>query len=210
MRGVPLVGLAVESALACQRVSRVMVSTDDEEIAEVGRRHGAEVPWLRPAELATDESPEWLSWRHAIDAVATEGRPLDLLLAVPATSPLRAVEDLDACVDAAFATEADVVIAVTPAHRNPWFNMVSLDEEGRARLVNEGRSFFRRQDTPHVYDVTTVAFAARPDFVRSANGIYEGRVHAVVVPPERALDVDTELDLRIAECLAAQAEGDGP
>jgi CMP-N-acetylneuraminic acid synthetase len=208
LNGVPLVGLAIRHALASEHVDRVIVSTDDPEIAEVARHHGAEVPWMRPADLAADDAPEWLAWRHMIHCLTEEGRAPDLLVAVPATAPLRSVADVDACIHTALTTDADVVLVVTPSHRNPWFNMVRLDPSGEVHLVNQGGGFFRRQDTPPVYDVTTVAFAARPAFVLSANGIYEGRVRAVEVPAERALDIDTELDLRMAECLSASDQGE--
>ena len=83
--------------------------------------------------------------------------------------------------------------------------MVVLDDAGRATLVNKGPSVFRRQDAPAVYDVTTIAFAARPDFIRQATTLYEGTVRAVVVPRERSLDIDTPYDLAVAECLLQKA-----
>ena len=91
---------------------------------------------------------------------------------------------------------------VTPSARSPHFNMVTLAEGGRARLViPPSDSIHRRQDAPPVYDITTVAYAARADFVLRAGGMFEGNVRAVVVPRERALDIDTEMDLRFAEFL---------
>jgi N-acylneuraminate cytidylyltransferase len=84
--------------------------------------------------------------------------------------------------------------------------MVELNEGGYARLVIPpvGR-IYRRQDAPRVYDLTTVAYAARPEFVLKASSMFEGKVKAVVVPAERALDIDTELDFKVAEFLFGQA-----
>ena len=90
--GKPLIAHAIDAALGSRFIQRVVVSTDDPEIADVARRYGADVPFLRPAELATDTAAEWLCWRHAIQFVNAEaGRlPLDLFVSVPATAPLRA------------------------------------------------------------------------------------------------------------------------
>jgi len=211
--GKPLVARAIEVARASARIDRVVLSTDDARIAEVGRAHGAEVPFLRPAELADDAAPEWLAWRHALDALeAMPGaRPVDVFVSLSPTAPLRAVADVDRCIDTFLADDCDIVITVTPARRNPSFNMVVLEADGGAALAAQPKQpIHRRQSAPEVFDMTTVAYVARPDFVRTADNIFDGRVRAVVVPPERAVDIDTELDLRFAESLlqgGAQAVG---
>ena len=210
LAGKPLLAHAIEAARQSRHVDRVIVSTDDERIAEVARQWGAEVPFLRPPQLAADDSPEWLAWQHAIREVDEQARrrgraTMDVMVSVPATAPLRRPEDVDACIEKLLATDADAVITVAPAHRNPYFNMVTLAADDSIRLaIDGGGRVHRRQDAPHVYDVTTVAYAARPRFVLSAGGLLEGHTRAVVVPPERALDIDTELDFRIAEFLLGE------
>jgi N,N'-diacetyl-8-epilegionaminate cytidylyltransferase len=206
--GKPLIAYAIEAALGSKFIKRVVVSTDDAEIADVARQHGADVPFMRPADLATDKASEWLAWRHAINAVnAEQGQaPLDVFVSVPATSPMRIAADVDACVETHLASKADVTITVTEAHRSPYFNMVVLDDAQQAKLVmaNAGQAVTRRQDAPPVYDITTVAYAARPDFVLNANGIFEGRCAATIVPVERSLDIDTEYDWQLAEFLISR------
>jgi N-acylneuraminate cytidylyltransferase len=208
LRGKPLIVHAIEAALASRYIPRVVISTDDEEIAGVARKHGAEVPFMRPAELASDTASEWLAWQHAIRAVSGGDRPnFDIIVSVPATAPLRAPADIDACVEMLIESGADGVTAVTEPHRNPYFNMVVLDEARRARVVmgNE-KQFVRRQDAPPVYDMTTVVDAARPEWVLRVDGFFQGDVRAVIVPRERALDIDSELDLEMAEFLLARRE----
>lgn len=203
LAGKPLIAWAIEQARAVERINRVIVSTDSEEIASVARDAGAEVPFLRPAELAQDNSPEWLVWRHALNHLkAIEGDYPDALIVVPATAPLRAVEDLERCLDEYEKSDADMVITVTDAHRSPYFNMVKVFPDGVVGLVipPEG-SITRRQDAPVVYDMTTVAYVGKPEFVMTRNGTFEGRVRHVHIPAERALDIDTPLDFKIAECL---------
>lgn len=203
--GIPLIAHAVRTALASRHVRRMVVSTDDPAIAEAARRAGAETPFARPAELAQDSSPEWLAWRHAIAETARlDGKPFDIFVSVPTTAPLRAPQDIDACVERFLKGDCDVVVTVSPAHRSPYFNMVTLDGAGLARLViPPDRAVATRQTAPPVFDMTTVCYVARPSFVLEANGMFEGRVAAVEVPSERALDIDTELDLKIAEALYA-------
>jgi N-acylneuraminate cytidylyltransferase len=205
LAGKPLIGWAIEQASAVARIDRVIVSTDSEEIAEVARTHGAEVPFIRPTELAQDNTPEWLVWRHALNYLKeSTGSYPEALVSVPATAPLRAVEDLEHCLDEYEKGGADVVITVTDAHRSPYFNMVKAEGDGCVGLVIPPvGSVFRRQDAPVVFDVTTVAYVVRPEFVMTRNGIFEGLVRHVHVPLERALDIDTPLDFRIAECLMA-------
>lgn len=203
--GVPLVGHAITAARASQLVDRVVVSTDDPGIAAVAREYGAEVPWVRPADLASDQAPEWLAWQHALGACADAGIRVDLFVSVPATAPLRLPSDIDACIERFRAGGCDAVVTVCAAQRNPYFNMVLLDEGGTVRPVLEpGREVARRQDAPAVFDLTTVAYVADPSFVRRSSGLFEGQVAAVVVPRERALDIDDELDLELAELLFAR------
>ncbi len=209
--GKPLIAWSIEQALAVDRVGRVIVSTDSDEIASVAKDFGALVPFMRPAELAGDRSPEWLAWRHALDYLkASEGRLPDAMLSVPATAPLRRQVDLENCLDEYEKGDVDVVITVTEAHRSPYFNMVKFDSDGMASLViPPASSVFRRQDAPPVYDLATVAYVVDPAFVFSQNSLFAGRVKAVHVPMERAIDIDTVLDFEIAEMLMKKRETQG-
>lgn len=204
--GRPLVAHSVEAALASQSIDRVIVSTDDNEIAEAARRAGAEVPFLRPAHLAQDHSPELLSWHHALEFVTSEaGRMPAIFVSVPATSPFRSPADLDAAVELLRSASCDLVITVTEPKHNPYFTIIALDFDGTASLfARPPQSVYSRQSAPPVYGMTAVAFVARPEFVKSATSLFEGRVRALFVPPLRALDIDTELDLEFAEFLFAR------
>jgi N-acylneuraminate cytidylyltransferase len=201
--GKPLLAWSVEHALAVSRIDRVIVSTDSEEIAVVARAFGASVPFIRPAELARDESPEWLAWQHGLNyLLETEGAFPDAMVSVPATAPLRAPRDIENCLDVFEKGDADMVITVTDAHRSPYFNMVKANADGTVGLVMPPNlAIARRQDAPAVFDIATVAYVARPDFVMAHDSAFQGRVRAVQVPSERAIDIDTLLDFRIAECL---------
>lgn len=203
LAGKPLISYAIEIGRQIPSIDRVIVSTDDDEIAGVARKHGAEVPFMRPKHLASDSSPEILSWKHAIRAIEEQtGRKVDILVSIPATSPLRAVEDVNRCLEKLFQSDADIVVTVKEAERNPYFNMVIVDENDDAELViQREKDIDQRQQAPEVYDMTTVAYAVRAPYVLNASSILEGKVKAVKVPRERALDIDTMLDFEIAEFL---------
>lgn len=208
LAGKPLIAHSIACAAACPSIGRVIVSTDDREIADAARRWGAEVPFLRPPELAADDAPEWLAWRHAVRWLLNETPGLDAMVSLPPTAPLRSPEDVEACIRLYFAGNADVVVTATKASRHPSFNMVRVDESGFARIVMPiENAVHRRQDAPAVYDMTTVAYCANPDFVLRAGGLFEGKVRMVEVPSERALDIDTELDLQFARFLTENSQG---
>jgi N-acylneuraminate cytidylyltransferase len=209
LAGKPLIAYSIETARASRLIDRVIVSTDDPEIAAVAREYGAEVPFLRPAELAQDHSPEWLTWQHAIKSLADhpDFPPIEVFVCVSPTSPLRTVADVDSCIQKLLESDADLVLTIRPAERSPYFNMVTLDPQGYAHLViPRQQAIHRRQDAPTVYDLTTVAYAARPGFVLGATAMFQGSIQAVEVPPERALDIDTELDFQIAEFLMTRTQ----
>lgn len=203
LHGKPLIAWSIEHALAVKRIERVIVSTDSKEIATVARDYGAEVPFIRPAELALDDSPEWLAWRHALNYFReTMGAWPEVMVSVPSTAPLRLPQDIENCLNEYEKGGADMVITVTDAHRSPYFNMVKANADGTVGLVNPPQSAIaRRQDAPVVYDMATVCYVANPKFIMDHSAIFEGRVKAVRVPTERAIDIDTLLDFQIAECI---------
>jgi CMP-N-acetylneuraminic acid synthetase len=195
--GKPLIAWSIEHALAVKRIDHVIVSTDSKDIAEVSARYGAEVPFMRPKDLAEDDTPEWLAWQHALT-----NYPCELMVSVPATAPLRFASDIDKCLDEYERGLADVVITVTDAHRSPYFNMVRLNPKNEAELVIPPQNILnRRQDTPKLYDMTTVCYVASTKFVLENDSIFEGCIRAVQVPKERAIDIDSLLDFQIAENL---------
>jgi CMP-N-acetylneuraminic acid synthetase len=206
LAGKPLLGWAIETALAVPEINRVVVSTDDLDIAGVAREFGAQVPFIRPEILAGDTASEWDAWRHALRTLREfEGEFPDPFISIPTTAPLRLPEDIEACINAYREGDADIVLTITKAHRNPWFNMVTLNSDGTVEPVNKvDEAFVRRQDAPEVHDITTVVYVADPNFVMEKRGIFSGKVKAVSVPAERSIDIDTSHDFAVAEFLMNQ------
>jgi CMP-N-acetylneuraminic acid synthetase len=203
LQGKPLIAHSINTALAAGIFDRIIVSTDSEEIAAAARCHGAETPFMRPSELATDSAPEWLAWQHALrETAAIYGLP-EIFVSLPATSPLRSTGDVIRCVERlSAAPPVDIVVTGCRSQRSPWYNMARIKGDGIAELLlRPPGSIMRRQDAPEVFDLTTVAYAANPAFVLDANEIWDGRVGLVEIPRDRALDIDDPLDLSIAESI---------
>ena len=179
------------------------MSTDSPVIAETAKKYGAETPFLRPAELSTDTSPEWLAWKHALEWIRRdEGKLPSAMVSVPTTSPLRLPQDIEAALTVFAKGDVDAVITITPARRNPYFNMVHQAPDGTVKLIIQtNATLSRRQDAPGIYDVCTLAYVVAPSFILSRSSIFSGRVSAVVVPAERAVDIDNINDLEFAEYL---------
>ena len=205
--GIPLITRAVDTAKAVRGLDRIIVSTDSEQIADLARAAGAEVPFTRPAALARDEAPEWLAWRHALEYLRDEGGGLpDVMVSVPTTAPLRLPSDVEAVITEFESGDWDAVITATPARRSPYFNMIGIDPSGAASLaLIPAEGFARRQDTPVLYDVCTVAYAVLPRHVLDNAYLFDGRVGTVLIPVERSLDIDTPFDLHLAELILSRS-----
>jgi N-acylneuraminate cytidylyltransferase len=201
--GRPLISWAIDCARKSRSIRRVIVSTDSSEIAEIAVESGAEVPFMRPSRLAEDDSPEFLAWRHALEFIRDdEGSLPAAMVSLPATAPLREVMDVELCLERFYEGNADAVITVTDAYRNPYFNMVKKYSDGSVGVVlTPDGGIYRRQDAPKVYDMTTVAYVLNPQFVMSHDSVFAGRVEAVHVPTERSIDIDSLLDFEMAEFL---------
>jgi CMP-N-acetylneuraminic acid synthetase len=199
--GKPLIAWSIEQALGVKRIDRLIVSTDSEQIAKIAESYGAEAPFIRPAELATDESPEILAWKHGLKYLKErDGNYPEVFLSIPATAPLRLSSDIDLCLDEFFTKRPNIVVTVSESHRNPYFNMLRIDSEGICQLAITGEEkVSRRQDSIPVYDMTTVCYVAEPEYIEKSNGILDGIVRAVHIPRSRSIDIDTMLDFEFAE-----------
>ena len=203
LAGVPLITRSIQLAREVKSIKNIFVSTDCLQIADVASNAGAEII-TRPAELATDDSPEWLSWQHAIKYVQKSHGDFDCFLSLPTTAPLRSIADVENCINS-LTNGIDICITMTPARRSPWFNMVTQDQSGLVNLVSGDGNVACRQGSIACYDMTTVAYVARPEFILNSNKMWDGKVLGVEVPPDRALDIDTAFDFEFAEYLLTKS-----
>lgn len=202
--GKPLIVHTIEVARRCKLIDRVMVSTDDPKIAEIGREAGAEVPFLRPKELAQDNTPKLPVIRHAVQFLETEeGYYPDIVVDLDATSPLRTEKDIEACIRMVRDEGADNVFSVTEARRNPYYNMVEIIN-GKVKPVKElDYPIIRRQDAPEVYDENASIYVWRRDVLMDNDSLYLDRTR-IYVMPRWAIDIDDETDFEFVEFILSR------
>jgi N-acylneuraminate cytidylyltransferase len=198
--GVSLLARAIRCAKDVHSINRVIVSTDDLEIAEAARAAGAEVPFMRPPELASDSARVWQAWRHAVDFVENEpgARKIDVFVSVPPVCPLRTPHDLKRAISLYNKGNADIVFSVTPS--KPYDSRVKVDSSGAASLA-QAPDDAARQRTSTVYDIVGAVYVTSPDYIRQAESIWGGRNATIEIPHERAVEINTEMELRLAELL---------
>jgi len=202
--GKPLIAWTIEAGLASGYVDAVVVTTDDPEIAEVARAYGAEVPFLRPAELANDSASSIDVVIHAADALQAAGERYDALVLLEPTSPLREASDIDACIELLYSREdAEAVVTVAPLEcTHPDFVAI-IDTNGFIRSRGGGAEFrhTRRQDLEPLYYFEGTVYASRIDAIRTRRGFYHEKTLAHVVPRWKALEIDDVYDLVCAGAL---------
>ncbi len=196
--GKPLVAHAIECSALCASLDKVIVSTDSTEIAQVAEAAGASVPFIRPADLADDNSPMIKVLRHALLAIEqVEETQVEAVVLIDPTAPLRKVSDIEGAIALFQEQSCDAVVSTNLAARNPYFNMVE-EKGGYARLVkgSKKKEIIRRQDCPLVYDLNTVVWVFSRWTVLECGERIPPRTVIFEIPAERAVDLDTEEDFR--------------
>jgi N-acylneuraminate cytidylyltransferase len=204
--GRPLVAHTIAHALACPGIQGVYVSTDDEGIAAVAREAGATVPYLRPAELATDQAGKLPVIEHLVAHLEGQGLQVARIVDLQPTSPLREPADIAAALGlAATAGEPDLVVSVREAGDNPYFNLVEQGADGLVHL-SKGNGSARRQDTPAVYALNGSIYVwRRPALAHAAvHGLWSVRVAAYPMARWKSVDIDDLEDFDYAQWLHAR------
>ena len=205
LHGKPLMAYTIEQALQSGLFEHVVVSTDSDEIAEMAKTYGAEAWFLRPAELATDEAPKLPVIRHAfLEAEKHYDHDFEILVDLDATSPLRNIEDINGAYDQLITEDADMLITASPCRKNPYFNMVEK-VNGRVKKVKELKPPpTRRQDAPAVYDMNASIYIWKRRPLLEYDTLFTEKTSLYVMPEERSVDIDTELDWEFVEFITGR------
>lgn len=200
--GKPLIDWSLDQLLAHPRVAHVVVSTDDERIYDHAIAKGCFEMGLRPPELASDTAAKWDVWQHALTQAEALVGPVDAFLDLDCTSPLRLPEDIDGALDAFFDKRPDMIMSCTEARKNPYFNLVEPDQSGYLHVSKPlPGGVVARQQAPVVWEHAASTYVVDPAYLKRARGLFQGRVLPYLMPTERCLDIDTELDFKIVEHL---------
>ena len=200
LSGKPLIAWTIEAALRSSSLTRVVVSTDDPVIADVSRKFGAEVPFLRPTELARDDTPGIEPVLHAVCWLAEQEnyRP-DYVMLLQPTSPLRNTADIEAAVELAHTGICDAVVSVSEAAMHPFW-MKQINDNGElADFVPAVEQYTRRQDLPPAYALNGAIYLIRREALLNQRTLCPLHTLAYVMPAERALDIDTPWELQLAD-----------
>jgi len=210
LAGRPLLYYTAEAARQSKRLSRVVLSTEDAEIAEVGRACGLEAPFLRPPELAADTTPMLAVVEHLLGWCQQQGEDFDAVCLLQPTTPLRRAEDIDACISLLEQSGADSVVSVlpVPAEYNPHW-VYFKDESGLLRLsTGEASPITRRQELPPAFHREGSVYVTRRETLVEQHSLYGRRVAGYCIDPERTVNIDTWADWARAEALLGTAEKD--
>ncbi len=200
LSGKPLIAHTIEAARNSRRISRVMVSTEDPEIAEVSRKHGAEIPFTRPAELATDTASGNAVSRHWLEWVNENTDRPTAVIHLQATSPLRTSEDIDGALALLEQVEVDCVASVCPVSEHPAY-MYRLIEKQAVPFLPEGFLPDHRQRAEPLYRLNGAIYATRFETALRAGKFHATPFAPFVMSAERSIDIDAPLDLSIAEAI---------
>jgi CMP-N,N'-diacetyllegionaminic acid synthase len=200
--GKPLIAYTIEAAISSKRLSRSIVSTDDEEIASVAKQFGAEVPFLRPAELAQDKSAVLDAINHALTHLERQGDQIDTVVLLQPTSPLRTGKHVDEAIDLFESSGADTVTAVCNSREHPYYAWTV--EDGRLQpFFSLEKVLTARQDLPSAVIENGSIFVINRSLI-AENRIYGSIVVPYLMPPGNGVDIDTDDDLRWAQFLITQ------
>lgn len=202
--GKPLIAHSIAQARGSSLFTDIAVSSDSEAILDIARQHGATIVIRRPDELATDTASKLPAIQHcAAEAEKQSGHRYDIVVDLDATSPLRISEDIRGAVAVLEQRGVSNVITGTPARRSPYFNLVEVSDDGVARLSKQlVRPVVRRQDAPACYDMNASIYAWKRDALLACNSVFLEDTALFVMPEERSIDIDSELDFDFVEFLA--------
>lgn len=198
LNGKPLIAYSVEFAIASADIDdTICISTDDLGIEKIAAEYGLKLPFIRPAELATDTAGSRDVILHALNYYESLGREFDAVLLLQPTSPFREKTDRDKIFEA-FDLDCDMAVSVKVSKDNPYFNMFEENQNGFLVKSKSG-NYTRRQDCPEVYCMNGSLYLIRVSSLKNKNmGEFE-HIRKVLMPEERSIDIDTMRDWQIAE-----------
>lgn len=201
LAGKPLIAWTIQEALLSKSIDRLVVSTDDPEIARVAQAYGCEAPFLRPTELAQDDTPGILPILHAMENIGPE---YTHVLMLQPTSPLRIAEDIDTCLTVAIQAQAPVVTISEPL--TTPFHCYTQETNGTLNKLVD-LELRRTQDYPPVYALNGAVYVASYDWLKREQTFLTHETVGSIMPQERSFDIDTDLEFALCEYLLMRRAG---
>ncbi|MCT7995231.1 cytidylyltransferase domain-containing protein [Laspinema olomoucense] len=189
--GKPLIAWTIEEAKKSLHIDKLIISSEDDEIIQVAKAWGCEVPFKRPIELAQDETPGIEPVLHALKILPQ----YDYVILLQPTSPLRTVDDIDACLEKCLAFNANACVSVAAVTENPYWMYTISPDSIMHKLIETNNYFTRRQDLPKVYKLNGAVYVAESEWLRKNKSFLSNETMAYIMPWERSVDIDSESDL---------------
>jgi len=205
--GKPLIYYTIKAALESKFLARVILSTDHDEIIEIGRKYGVEVPFRRPKELAKDDTPTIDVIIHALNFLEeNEGFSPDIIVILEPTSPLRQAEDIDNAIRKHIETDADSVVSVTKTDHWHPIRAKKIENNILYDYCLEEQEGVRRQDLPPVYFRNGAFYSVKREVLMNEHKLYGRVTRPYIMPPERSIDINEEIDFKVAEVLLLKVQ----
>jgi CMP-N,N'-diacetyllegionaminic acid synthase len=202
--GKPLISYTIQAALESKYIDKVIVSTDSQEIADVAIKYGAEVPFLRPGELASDTSKTIDAVMHAVGELEKRKEQYDILILLQATQPLRTADDIDSAIELFIKNKGQSLVSVSPVEDNPIL-IRTIDNLGRMNSILPMKSTCRRQDMPLYYRVNGCIYINLISELDLNTSFNDNKI-PYIMPKERSVDIDEIKDLLIAQYYISRNE----
>lgn len=205
----PLIAWTIDAALKCSNITEVVISTDDKEIAEVGMKYGAKVPFIRPAEISGDSATSVSVVLHVVDFYEKElNTNVENIILLQPTSPLRNAENIQNAIDLFESKKANSVVSVCKMEHSPIWCNVLPDDLSLENFIDEKYKNTRSQDLPSYFRLNGAIYIANTDMFKNEKVfISSKKSFAYVMPNENSIDIDTELDFEIAEVMSKKIKG---
>lgn len=197
LAGKPLIAYSIEAAKKSKYIDSIVVTTDSERIAEVAKRYGARVPFLRPVELAADTSKTIDAVLHAIKTLRSMGENYDTLVLLQPTQPLRTTDDIDKAIELYYENGENGLVSISPVDDSPLL-IRSIDEDGKLINLLSQNSTCRRQDMPNYYKVNGCIYINKIDELNENTSFNDNKV-PFIMDKEHSIDIDEMSDLWMAE-----------
>lgn len=197
-----LVGHAILQGYSAKYIKKIYVSSDSKKIIKEAKKYQAIVPFIRPKSLSSDRASHISVWRHFVSYLKKKNIKVDYIVDIPTTSPLRRISDIEKCIKLALRNKLDMVFTITKSSKNPYFNMLELKRKKFQLIKTSKIKIIRRQDAPKCFDLTTVCYVFKPNYVLKNNSLLKGKVGFIEIPRERGIDIDDKFDYKLVKLIA--------
>lgn len=201
LNGKPLIAYTIEEAMKSRYVNRIIVSTDDERIADISKKYGAEIPFLRPSELSQDDTPTIECVIHMLRLLKEKEDYIpDYVCLLQCTSPLRTFEDIDGTIEKLITTDMDSAVSVCEVATNPYWTNIFVGDR-LEYFLKEGKRITRRQELPKIYTLNGAVYVSKCDVLQKEMTFETKYITGYVMNKNNSIDIDDIIDFKFAELL---------